>query len=252
MIVAKIAELNLKPQARDEIRKLLGPTPISDRRVATFADFVKHNPDFPEYAKTPPWHFVDVPYDADSYDPERDCKDGSCVVERIEVFKKTLADKTKPSQDRLEALMFLVHLVGDLHQPLHCATRNDRGGNDLPVGFLGHAGNHLNLHAVWDENLVQACMGHLEPYDYAGRLNAEIQGSDRSDWQTGEAKDWAWESHQAAVKRAYADADGHPLPKNGHPNLDDAYVAKGKEVVAVQLKRGGIRLARILNDALAP
>jgi hypothetical protein len=130
VIVAKVAELNLSDKARKEIRKLLGPIPISESRIANFADFVRHNPDHPEFADSAPWHFVDIPNDVGGYDPKRDCKGGQCVIDRIEKFKGVLAGDS-PTEDRLNALMFLVHLVGDLHQPLHCSDRNDRGGTTL-------------------------------------------------------------------------------------------------------------------------
>jgi hypothetical protein len=124
VIVAKIAELNLTKEARAGIRDLLGVTPISDKKIATFADFVRHNPHYPQFSKTAPWHFIDIPLDAEKYDPDADyCKDGQCVVAQVERLKAVLADKTKPDKDRRQAVIFLVHLVGDLHQPLHCATR---------------------------------------------------------------------------------------------------------------------------------
>src|SRR5262245_1395186 len=222
VIVAKIAELNLKPQARKAIQGLLGPIPISHPKIATYADFVRRNPDFPQYADSAPWHFVDIPFDAKGYDPTRDCPEGTCILGQMERFKKALAGNGK-SDERLEALLFLVHFVGDVHQPLHCANRNDRGGNDLHVRYLGKSGKHINLHSVWDVDLVRAGMGGLDPVDYAHRLNAQISKEDRQQWQAGEPKDWAEEAHAIAVNDAYQ-ANGKELPRTGHPDLDRAYV----------------------------
>jgi hypothetical protein len=248
VIVAKIAELNLSDKARQEVRKLLGPIPISDSRIANFADFVRHNRDFPQFGKSAPWHFVDIPLEAEGYDPQRDCKGGQCVIDRIAQFQKVLAGNG-PADERLEALTFLVHLVGDLHQPLHCTTNNDRGGNDLAVHFLGHTGNHLNLHSVWDSNLVVAALKGLEPLDFANRLNIQIKQADRSAWRVGTPVDWANEAHAVAQRCAYRDAKGDPLPTKGQPNLDEAYVDRGVEQVTLQLQKGGVRLAKVLNDA---
>jgi hypothetical protein len=251
VIVAKIAELNLKPEARKAIFKLLGPIPISHERIATFADFVRHNPDFPEYAKSAGWHFVDIPYGQGNFDPTRDCQDGACVVNKVEEFQRVLAGNG-PTDKRLEALIFLVHLVGDLHQPLHCATKKDRGGNALHVRLLGETGNHLNLHSVWDSELVQAGMKRLDAVDYAVQLNNSIKEGDRTAWQAGRPVDWALASHALAEKFAYRDAHGNELPATGTPNLDRAYIDSRVPVVASQLQKGGLRLAKVLNDALAP
>jgi hypothetical protein len=251
VIVAKIAELNLKPETRKAISKLLGNIPISDRRIANFADFVKRNPDYPEYLKSAPWHYINIPA-GEKYDKERDGNDGHNVIAKIEEFKKTLASKDSKAENRLEALLFLVHLVGDLHQPLHCADRKDEGGNKLKVKFLGHGGIHLNLHSAWDSDLVKAGMKRLEPGDYAFRLDGGIEKEDRARWQKGSPEDWANESSEVAAKLVYTDAKGNPLPRTGTPNLDKAYVKRGVGVVEQQLRKGGIRLAKILNEALAP
>lgn len=76
--------------------------------------------------------------------------------------------------------------------------------------------------------------------------------ADRDDWQTGEVQAWALESHQVAEESAYCSADGKRLPKDNHPNLDAEYVDRNKPVLELQLKKGGIRLAKVLNDALTP
>jgi hypothetical protein len=261
LIVAKIAELNLEPKAKDQITKLLaveddvtklnGVTSIATMRLATFADFVRHNPNYTDpYGKSAPWHFVDIPVKA-TYDEARDCVDKSCVIGQVERFQETLGNNDAPPAKRKEALIFLVHLVGDAHQPLHCCTRNDRGGNNLKVHFLGNAGNHLNLHSVWDDNLVHASMASVDALDAAGRLNGAIKGDDRTAWRKGTIKEWAIESHQLAVKFAYRAGSEKELADSGTVNLDKEYVDQAVPVVAKQLQKGGIRLAAVLNDALA-
>jgi hypothetical protein len=260
IIVARIAELNLSPQAKQALAELLPDTPfsgssaISDSRLASYADFVKHNSMFPQYTTSGPWHFVDIPVEPKTdFDANKFCVGGQCALAKIEEFKAILADKTLNKVRRQEALVFLVHLVGDLAQPLHCANRNDTGGNDLKVTYLGHSSFHLNLHSAWDGNLVNENLIGFDPIKTAEKFNEGIGDEDRKKWQQGSVKDWMMDSYEIACTKSYKEADGQTqLAKTGHPNLDEAYVQKNKKVVADQLKKGGVRLAKVLNETLAP
>src|SRR5262249_34342485 len=138
-----------------------------------------------------------------------------------------------------------------LHQPLHCATRDDIGGNKLTVTYLGNSGHHLNLHTVWDSNLVRENLFAFDPVKTAEKFNGIIQDADRQAWGKTGTKDWMMESYKLARTRAYRKGDAW-LPKDGTPDLDEDYIKINKAVVAIQLKKGGIRLATILNEALAP
>src|SRR5262249_58066038 len=126
----------------------LGERSIADRRIAVWADEIRRSARFRTlYPNNNLWHFVDIPVSADQLDPQRDCRNNDCVSARIGLFQKVLADRTVEREKRREALMFLVHFVGDLHQPLHCAERNgDRGGNLLKVTYLEDDDEGLNLH----------------------------------------------------------------------------------------------------------
>ncbi len=260
VIVARIAELNLSDKAKQAIAGLLpdmgfsNSTSISDTAFVSYADMVKHNSNFPQYKTSPPWHFVDIPVEPKTdYDPAIHCKDQQCALERIEQFKKVLADKTQPKKKRQEALLFLVHLVGDLAQPLHCATRGDNGGNGLKVSYLGNDGHHLNLHAVWDINLVRENLVSFDPMKTAASFNDSIKDEERQEWAKKGTKEWMMESYELARTKAYRKADGDTsLPKVGTVDLDETYVKQNRDVVALQLKKGGIRLAKVLNDALTP
>ena len=113
----------------------------------------------------------------------------------------------------------------DLHQPLHCATRGDTGGNGLKVKYLGHSGHHLNLHSVWDDNLVHEAMSDSDPIKAAGKFNDALSDDEKKQWQTGPAKDWMMESYELARTKSYMQSDGQtPLAKSGEPNLDAGYV----------------------------
>ena len=124
-LVALIAEDMLTPQARKAVAELLDGANISDAEVASWADEIRR-----ERRETAPWHYVNISHDATSFDRERDGREGDNVIEAIDRQAKVLADKTQPREKRVEALKWIVHLVGDVHQPLHCADRNgDKGGN---------------------------------------------------------------------------------------------------------------------------
>src|SRR6185312_11260896 len=160
-----------------------------------------------------------------------------------ETQAKILADKSKPKHDRTEALKFLVHFMGDITQPLHCADRdNDRGGNARLVFYPGER-KATNLHAVWDTSLLKTDMQGRRVLDYAESLDKKITDKQRKDWAKGTPEQWANESHRLAVEDAYAgiSPDGSP------PRIDEAYIQKNEKVVEEQLEKGGVRLAAALN-----
>jgi hypothetical protein len=235
-IVAEIAQRRLEPSAQQKVKELLGAD-VSLASIASWADEIRLlRPD------TYNWHFVDIPYEANGFDPARDCKatpKGDCVVNGIQRLRQTLIDPSKGKRDRAEALMFLVHFVGDIHQPLHCAERNgDKGGNQVAVTFFGQ---NSNLHKVWDFGLIDRRT--LDWSEYVMYLEQNwLPGHDVADLEGGEPADWAWEAHQAAVNVAYA------LP--GDLMLAEEYYEKSLPTVDRQLALAGVRLARLLNEAL--
>jgi hypothetical protein len=241
VIVGRIAEQHLTEKAKTAIAQLLGPDrKIEDTSVASWPDNIRR--DRPE---TGPWHYVDIPFDAVSYDPTRDCKNDQCVVAQTEHFAAVLADTNATTVSRAEALRFVVHFVGDLHQPLHCIERNhDKGGNLVKITFLSkpEAGN---LHSAWDSLLIRQYLGGEDVLQYADQLNSRITPQEMKDWAGGTVADWAWETHQQAVAHAYAG-----IPIQATPiNLSPEYVAGNQEVVETQLMKAGIRLAVVLNKA---
>ena len=238
-IIAAIAESRLQKHAAATVQELLGDDHLSS--VATWADEIRK--DRPE---TAPWHLVNIPRDGQGYDPTRDCmtpREGDCVVAAIERFRAILADRSRSRNNRLEALKFLTHLVGDVHQPLHC-LRDHEGGTTLDVLFDGERINPFNekpwnLHAVWDVGLIQRA--GLSEMDYIRMLNDWLERQSLEEIQRGTAREWALESHQAAITTAY------DLPADR--NLGDPYVRASLPVVSGRLARAGARLAMLLNDA---
>jgi hypothetical protein len=235
-IVAIIAEKHLTDAARTEARRLLGNNSLES--VATFADDVRNS-----RPQTKNFHFVDIPLNVATFDPARHCQNspnGDCVIAAIERFRATLADTTKSDADRAEALKFIVHLVGDMHQPLHCAERdNDRGGNAVKVTFLG---KKSNLHAVWDSGIIREA--DLSDVEFADELEAAIKANEIDSIQRGTPITWANEAHKLAQTNAYK-----RVPKSG-AILRVAYYNRNFAVVDSQLTKAGLRLAKVLNDAL--
>ena len=177
------------------------------------------------------------------FDRDRDGRKGDNVIDAIEREAKVLADKAQPREKRVEALKFVVHLVADLHQPLHCADRNgDKGGNGRLVFFLDRK-KADSLHYVWDTALVREMIGERP---VAQAQSKAISAKQRTEGAAGAPEQWANVSHQVAVENVYATvpADGPP------PKLTKADVAKATPVVTEQIERAGVRLAMVLNTAL--
>jgi S1/P1 Nuclease len=233
-IVANIALHDLSNNARTQIAAILGsttPDAIDLASVANWADKIR-----PFQPETAPWHFVDIPLQHKTYQPSVDCKNDDCVVAQIGLEVDALTNK---SGNQLNTLRFLVHFVGDIHQPLHCEDNNDRGGNNVHVRFHDQA---IKLHQLWDSGLLE----QMEEQDgLTARLILGITAADRADWSTGDPKDWALESHALAVKPAYA-----LVPKRQGrllPVLDESYETAADPIVSARLQRAGVRLAVLLN-----
>jgi nuclease S1 len=236
-IVAEIAEQYLEPATARQIRELLrldNATTLAE--VSTWADDIRA-----QRRNTAPWHFVDIPVDAASYDRARDCKRGNCVVAAIERFERVLAERSARPRARLEALKFLVHFIGDLHQPLHAADNHDRGGNQVRVTFLGH---RTNLHAIWDSGILAPAVVQGDERSYALRLARSISDRDLARWQRGSVIDWANEAHAVARRVVYGALVHAP------GSLPASYERSALPVVNEQLKKAGVRLAGVLNRLL--
>lgn len=237
-VVGFLADHHLTPEAREELRTICRSPSLA--YIATWADAIRE--DHPE---TAPWHYVNIPPDAESYDPERDAPPEGSIVERIEHFRRVLADRRAGPEARLDALRWLVHLVGDLHQPLHVSRKADRGGNSIKVKIGERS---TDLHAVWDTDIVE--WQGLTAIDHALALNREIEDEDVSSWRRGEVADWANESWRLARSHAYVDARGDALESGAE--LTRSYFTTRTPVVDRRLKQAGVRLAWVLNRALAP
>ncbi len=201
--------------------------------------------------ETAPWHFIDLPIRKDiSVKDEQDyCPGNNCVVNELQINQGILGDESQPKSKRLEALKFVVHFMGDLHQPLHCADDGDRGGNDKEVRFKapGHRGHgaKIKLHALWD-HLIEL-KTEEDPRELATTLEKAIPKDQAAAWTKGDEKDWAFESYQIAKNTIYTGLNSGPQDYTDNP-LPDDYFDKMRPIVDQQLEKAGIRLAFVLNE----
>ncbi len=245
-LVGLIAAARLTPVARQNVVWLLGLQSLAD--VSSWADrYLEGN------YQTFYWHFLNIPPDATSYDRDRDCpaqpgvaagsradKWRDCAVDRILYNKERLADASLDRADRAIALKFLVHFVGDLHQPFH-ALGVGRGGNDIPVSVFGAetcGSNPCNLHGVWDGALI--AHRNLEDGPYLSALQEQIRQNGWAARPVGGPAEWAMQSHDLAKAALLA----------SHGIVDEAYSRAQIPVVEQQLALAGLRLAALLNAVL--
>jgi hypothetical protein len=232
-IIGKIAEDHLNAQANITVRSLLGNDHLDS--IANWADDIRR-----ERRETAPWHYVNIPFGY-AYKADRDCPaQTSCVVAQIARFLGVLSDSKADREQRAEALKFLVHFAGDIHQPMD-AAKEGKGGNDIHVLFLGadHCGRYeCNLHGVWDTSLIEHA--GLEMGEYAARLEALIKADNLEPQAGGTPEDWANESLQLAQAAWVHDG----------ANLDETYYRQQTKVVDRQMALAGLRLAKLLNAAL--
>jgi hypothetical protein len=234
-LVARIADAQLTPAARAKVAEILGPG-VTMASVSSWADSVRR--DRPD---TGPWHYVDIPIDKKHLDMARDCLKDQCVIKAIENFEAVLRDPNAPREKRKEALMFVIHFVGDMHQPLHSSDNKDKGGNDTHVAYNGR---QTNLHSLWDGLMLQRI--GTEDALFAG-MSAESM-KHKKKWSRGSVENWAEQAHKDAVSITYGklpkSADGKPAV------ITPQYEAAADPLIRTQIEKAGARLARVLNENL--
>ena len=169
-LIGELAERRLSPQARAQVQTLLAAEVEPHlAAVSTWPDAMR---ELPAYRWTAPLHYVQIRDASCRYDAARDCRNGECVVSAIERYARKLGDPSLNREERGEALKFLVHFVGDVHQPLHSGHRPDKGGNDFQISLRWRRAQPIatNLHSIWDYFLLASL--HEDEADYVSRLEA--------------------------------------------------------------------------------
>ena len=241
-IIADLAWRDLTPAAREAIEGLLDPSDTI-QTTSAWADAVRPTD---EYRYTAPFHYVNLPDGAREYAHERDCPEAGCVVSAIDRYSRELVDESLSRERRAEALKFLVHFVGDLHQPLHGGRAADRGGNHIEISLRG---TPRNLHSAWDSGLMQL----IDPTPWprwSERLHAGVSEADRIAWTIADARAdpigaagrWAFESNLLAHTYAYGPEDGEEIAGE--------YARVAAPVIDLRLSQAGVRLGAMLNAIL--
>lgn len=240
-LVADIAEAGLTPTARAQVDALLEGEPEPTLAgVANWADQLReHDPDLGR--RSARWHYVNIAESGCRYDAVRDCSGGDCVVEAIRAQAAILGDAAQPAEARRQALKFVVHFVGDAHQPMHAGYARDRGGNTVQINQPNGTpdGYGTNLHALWDSGLFRG----MEEREAAQRARLLGPSSGPVAADPGDPAAWT----EAACRIATTEGVYPPRPR-----IDGRYIATWRPIAERQIALGGSRLAALLNAALDP
>jgi len=260
MVIAAIAYKNLTPNVKAECDRLLKVNP--DERATDFvstgpwADDVRN-----QRRETGPWHYIDFHFRADGKSAAGK-PDAENVVWAINKFSAILKDQSKPDADRAEALRFLIHFVGDIHQPLHATAREtdehptgDKGGNDFHIEAPDSFGNQnrgpRNLHSLWDSGAGLLTADARRPLTADGTAKVETLASEIASKQPEKSFKAAHDlnpEHWAQESFGFDKSFVYSLPENSKPT--DEYIKKAEDIASQRVALAGYRLANLLNDLL--
>lgn len=226
-LIARLAEDHLEHRVHERLVALLGTPDLA--AVSTWADDLMRTP---ECDHTEPWHFINIEDGSDLESSERSPRGD--LMRALEHFDAMLRDPHGGEQERAWAARYLIHLVGDIHQPLHVGRRADRGGNDIAVQFLGKP---TNLHLVWDFHLIdQAVVTYGDLARWVKNQPREVIAA----WQRSSYRGWLDESLH--YRQAAYDTGGS--------TLDRVYAERHQPLIELRLAQAGIRLAALFNELL--
>lgn len=232
-VVGKVAELHMDSETKAKVAEILGTQTLAS--VANWADFIKSNPD---WRKANPWHYVSIP-DGKNYNSIEKNKDGD-VVWAINHFSAVLKDKKATKEQKAEAIKFLVHFVGDIHQPLHVGHAHDRGGNSVKVEWFH---SESNLHEVWDEKLLD--MQKLSYTEMVEFINHPTK-QEVITWQKDGMDTWIKESMDLRTQVYDIDKNKDKYKKYG----EYLYNYNNIQAVNKRMLQAGVRLAALLRENL--
>lgn len=256
-VIAELAQRHLSPAAQAALKTLIGVRSLAS--LSNWADDYKFTA---EGKGTYRWHFVDIDIAHPAYDVTIDCLDknnqGTCIVKGLPAAIATLKDKSRPQDDRILALKLLVHLAGDLEQPLHASEHNnDQGGNTLNVSLQAKRSDgkpykrSSTFHSMWDDSLVE-----LQAYSwgsYADAIDATpLPNVESPPYDEARIATWANDTHAIGIKAYELLPTGTPDHNDaGHPvELGDDYATAVKADLDAAMAKGAARLKAILEDAL--
>lgn len=229
-IIGHIAEQYLSKKAKKAIKEILGNESVA--MASTWADFMKS--DSVTNAQTSAWHYVNIP-DGQTYAQMQKNPKGD-VLEAIDRLVKDLENKETSLEKKRFALRFLIHLIGDLHQPMHVGRAEDLGGNKIKVKWFGR---ETNLHRLWDSDLIEH--QSLSYTEFSQAINSPSKEQIKL-WQSTDHYAWAEES-QVLAQKLYKSV-------KENESLGYRYAYDFDETLKMRLLQGGVRLAAVLNKTL--
>jgi len=224
-VIGRIAANHLTDKAKAGVTALLGTETLAD--VASWADDNRDR-------STASWHFINVETGLSFADFEQQVEAGTNVYTMLAKEEGILADEKASREDRVTALKYVVHFVGDIHQPMHVSRAEDKGGNTIQVQYDGQG---TNLHSLWDTRMLEHA--GLSEAQLAQNIDKATPGQIKK-WQSDPQINWAWESYQISTQ-LYAE-----IAKTG-TSIDDAYYQAHLPIVDDRIEKAGIRLAGVLN-----
>ncbi|APG60042.1 S1/P1 nuclease [Christiangramia salexigens] len=224
----EIAEAHLNKKTKKAIKSLLNGHGLAF--VSNHADDIKSDPDYRKYG---PWHYVNIDPEVEEYSLEDASKKGD-LVQAIRKCISVLKDGNAPREKKQFFLKMLVHFVGDLHQPFHVGHSSDKGGNDIQVRWFNDGSN---IHRVWDSEMINF---YQMSYTELAQNTDDLSKSELKTIQEGSLLDWVYESRNMA-EELYSGV-------NSGDKLGYSYMYEHMPTVLSQLQKGGLRLAKILND----
>lgn len=225
-VVGLIAEQHLSRKTLKKVQAVLGTETLAE--VSTFMDFIKSDR---QYRHMNPWHYCTIPDDK-TYEEAGTPEEGDVIV-TIERLISELKSKRFTDEDEAFALKMLVHLIGDIHQPLHVGNGEDRGGNDVKLEYFYRASN---LHRVWDSGIIDE--QKFSYTEYANWIN-HVDAAQVKSWQSATVREWATES---TTFRAQL----YDIPEN--KKLSWRYNFDNIDTVNLRLVQAGVRLAGVLES----
>jgi hypothetical protein len=255
-LTARIAMANLTPKVRAEVLRILAKGAAVDtptcaletiEDASTWPDCVRSMPE--RFGFSSPWHYQNIDV-CQPFDITANCPDGNCVTAQIPKQLAIVADRSASPAARAQALAFFVHFVGDMHMPLHIGDKHDKGGNEVRASYGAKSFDRMNLHRIWDNELAERAL--TEPPAITPR---SITAADRRAMAAGDIADWARESWELSRTIVYPELknfpDSCPAKSDARGLVDAAYVAAAKDPLRLQVERAGVRMAMLLNTALA-
>ncbi len=231
--IGQIAQNHLNLKAKQAVKNLLGDTSLAE--ACTWADDARKEP---EFASTANWHFINLPLGL-SFTDFKNYLDTLSQENVYSAFNNAKKELTNPESTRLQkvhALKFMLHFIGDIHQPMHVGRAEDKGGNTIQLNYNEKG---TNLHSLWDTKMLE---NQGLTYDQLATKYDTVPATDIKQWQNDSALQWLWESYQLSSE-LYAEVD--TMNKRV---IDEAYYQKHLPQVEKRIQQAAIRIAGVLNE----